>query len=77
MRALDQLLGYFLLARRRHSADPEFPLIDRVGLYFSRHGHLWSMAAATWTGHPDFPALEAWYFRRAAEEYGPTPKAGQ
>lgn len=64
---LDQLLGYFLLARREHERDPSFPQIGRVGLYFARHGHLWIVDAAEWTTHPEFAAVEEWFFEAAAE----------
>ncbi len=74
---LDQLLGYLLLARKARSVDPTFPVVDRVGLYYSRHGHLWSVGASTWTSHPDFAATEQWFFQRAAEVYGTPQKPGK
>lgn len=66
-RSLDQILGYLLLARKQRSVDPMFPVINRLGLYYSRHGYLWSMEASTWTSHPDFPEIEQWFFQRADE----------
>jgi hypothetical protein len=62
---LDQLLGYYLLARRHHQADPNFPVINRLALYFCRHGLLWVQDAALWASHPQFPEVEGWFFRRA------------
>jgi hypothetical protein len=35
---LDQLLGYFFLARRHRQAHPNFSEVKRLGVYFSRHG---------------------------------------
>jgi hypothetical protein len=70
---LDQLFGYFLLARRQHSADPSFPQVRRVALYFSRHAHLLPIDTTAWTTHPDFAAVEKWFFQRAEQEYS-TPK---
>ncbi len=64
---LDQLLAYFLLARRERLADASFPAINRVGVYFSRHGHLWKFDTAIWTAHAQFPELEEWFFVRAKE----------
>ena len=62
---LDQLFGYFLLARNEGKTDPDFPDIRRVGLYFCRHGHLSTWDVSQWTGHPDFPSIEEWFFAHA------------
>ena len=59
---LNQLFGYFLLARRHRAADPAFPIINRVGLYYSRYGHLHSFEVSSWTEHPTFPETERWFF---------------
>jgi hypothetical protein len=64
---LDQLLGYYLLARRHRRHDPSFPEIKRVALYFARHGFLWERKVAIWADHPDFARVEAWFFERAGE----------
>jgi hypothetical protein len=64
---LDQLLGYLLLARRHRQKEQAFPEIKRVGVYFSRHGHLWTAPATDWTLHPDFAELERWFFERAGQ----------
>jgi hypothetical protein len=66
---LDQLLGYYLLARNQRRTDPTFPPINRLGLYYCRHGYLWSMDAAVWMNHPQFPDVEEWFFRRAKEVF--------
>lgn len=66
---LDQLLGYFLLARREHRRDPSFPVIRRAGLYFARHAHLWVVEAADWTDRPGFSEIEARFFDLATEEF--------
>jgi hypothetical protein len=49
---LDQLLGYFLLARHHRRANVNFPEIKRAALYFCRHGHLWALDVTTWTERP-------------------------
>ena len=69
-RDLDQLLGYYLLARNQRHTDSTFPAIDRLGLYYCRHGHLWTVEATVWTGHPQFSETEKWFFRRAREVFG-------
>jgi len=62
---LDQLLGYLILARKERSIDSTFPAINKLGLYFCRHGHLWSKDASEWTDRPEFAAVESRFFRRA------------
>ena len=59
---LDQILGYLLLARKQIQSDPSFPPIERLGLYFSRHGYLWTVDASMWTGHPEFSDIESSFF---------------
>jgi hypothetical protein len=66
---VDQLLGYFLLARHRRRAEPTFPEVKRFAIYFTRHGYLWDRDAALWTGHPDFPEVERWFFEHAKDVY--------
>jgi hypothetical protein len=68
--ALDQLFGYFLLARRAG-----LPPINRVGVYLSRYGHLRIGQSATWTERPDFVETERWFFERAWEVFGPPVEA--
>lgn len=59
---LDQLLGYYLLARHQRVLDPEFPEIKRVALYFCRHGFLWVHDVDIWTRQSEFPEFETWFF---------------
>jgi hypothetical protein len=66
---LDELLCFYLLARRHRQADPTFPVINRLALYFARHGHLWTWDATTWTEHPLFAETEEWFFGRANEVF--------
>lgn len=67
---LDQVLGYLLLARRQRHVDQTFPTINKLGLYFCRHGYLWTMGVATWTEHPQFLEIEEWFFKHAREVFG-------
>lgn len=67
---LDQILGYLLLARKQRSFDASFPVINRLGLYFCRQGCLWSLDASTWTSHPEFLAIEQWFFQYARQVFG-------
>jgi hypothetical protein len=63
--ALDQLLGYFLLAREYRREQPTFSEIKRVALYFCRHGCLWPLETSAWTERPDFLDVERWFLERA------------
>jgi hypothetical protein len=67
---LDQLLGYYLLSRHRRQVDPTFPAINRVAIYFCRHGHLWTLDVDAWTGHQQFAEMEKWFISRATEDFG-------
>jgi len=68
---LDQLLGYYVLIRQHRRTDPTFPEINRLGLYFCRHGHLWTADAATWTNQPEFPEVERWFIDHAKGVFAP------
>lgn len=74
---LDQLLGYLLLARKHRTADPTFPAINQLELYFCRHGYLWSLEASAWTSNPAFHEIEQWFFQRADEVFGASKRAGK
>jgi hypothetical protein len=66
---LNQILGYYLLARWQRRMDPGFPVIRRLGIYFARFGQLWSLETSEWTEHPMFPAVEEWFFQYARESF--------
>jgi hypothetical protein len=66
---LNQLFGYFLLARHTRRADARFPEIKRAAFYFCRHGHLWVLDTNTWTNLPEFPEVEQWFLKRAGDVF--------
>jgi hypothetical protein len=68
-RDLDRLLGYYLLARQHQRTDSTFPLINRLALYYCRHGYLWVQDATTWTNHPQFSGIEEWFFNHAKQVF--------
>jgi hypothetical protein len=70
---LNQILGYYLLARWQRRMDPGFPVIRRLGIYFARFGQLWSLETSEWTEHPMFPAVEEWFFQYARESFEERP----
>jgi hypothetical protein len=59
---LDQLFGYFLLAENHRAFDPTFPEVTRVGIYFARHGYLWTVPVGSWTDRPEFVPTRVWLF---------------
>jgi hypothetical protein len=64
---LDQLFGYFLLARRAAATGEKIPAIRTVALYFSRHAHLWTQPTTFWLDRAEFDDVERWFFERTAE----------
>jgi hypothetical protein len=67
---LDELFGYYLLARNERHVDSRFPEIKRVAFYFCRHCYLWVLDVTTWTDHPQFSEIEKWFFDRAKSYTG-------
>jgi hypothetical protein len=63
---IDQLLGYFILARQARLADQNFPQINRLGLYYSRHAHLWTWDVSTLHDDRAFRAMEQWFIEASA-----------
>jgi hypothetical protein len=59
---LDQLLGYYLLARGERARNPNFPEIKRLGFYFARRGFLQIWPISQWVDHPEFVAVEKWFW---------------
>lgn len=58
---LDQLLGYFIMLRFHGQTKQKFPQVDRLGLYFARHGYFWVRDARIWTERPGFTEFEQWF----------------
>lgn len=82
--SFDQMLGYYLLANHfRGSEDVSFrklsiTKINRVGIYYGRHGYLWSLPTSYWTDKADFPKLKKWFFKRAnMRDHDPLPRRRQ
>jgi hypothetical protein len=69
---LDQLFGYYLLARNQKRIDSTFPAINKVGVYFCRHGYLWILNTIAWTENPQFPEIERWFLKYAEKVYAQT-----
>ena len=66
----DQLVGYYILfriggiegLRKTHS-------IKRLGIYFSRHGYLWSFKVSDVVREKSFSKFVAWFNKRARQEF--------
>jgi hypothetical protein len=69
VRDLDQLLGCLFLVRHKQRVDPKFPEVNKLALYFCRHGFLWVKETTAWTALPDFLDLERWFFAKAEEVF--------
>ena len=40
-----------------------FPAINRLAIYFCRHGHLWTLNISTWMDHEQFAETEDWFVK--------------
>ena len=73
--SITSAVGGSYLARKQRESEPTLPEITRVGIYYCRHGYLWSMDANEWLNNPVFSDLERWFFARAAELYPLAPQS--
>ena len=62
----DQLIGYFILARYARREDGSFPIINRLGLYFARHGYLWTWDVKALHDDAEFLTFERWFVDEAS-----------
>jgi len=62
-----QLLGYLILSRARRRLDPGFPIVEKIGAYFARHGQLWITDVEPILAHPAFAACEEWLLEKAPQ----------
>jgi hypothetical protein len=65
--SIRQLLLYFMLASRARAEDRSFPVVRTLGIYFSRHAHLWRLPTKSITDHPEYPETEEWLIGFAAK----------
>jgi hypothetical protein len=65
---LNQLLGYFILARLKRQTNKDFPEIKEVSIYFSRYGYLWSMNVNQWLDNNDFAMVEKKFIEYRTKE---------
>lgn len=67
-----QLVSYAILQLGARGDDPVWPDVRHIGIYFARHGHLWTVPVDTIFANPAYAEVEAWYFERAAKEFNTT-----
>ena len=63
-----KLVGYATLANAAHSMGAQFtdvettvPELERVGIYFSRHGLLWTVDTDCIYNHEQYPEFKDWF----------------
>jgi len=54
-----QIVGYLILADEALKTEKGFPIIENLGLYFSRYGYLWKMNAAYVYNLVNYKALKS------------------
>jgi hypothetical protein len=64
----DQLIGYYVLFRIGGIEGlPKAHSINRLGIYFSRHGHLWLVNVKDVVKEASLPSFIDWFKKRAKE----------
>jgi hypothetical protein len=66
----DQLVGYYILSRIGgiEGLPKDYP-IERLGVYFSRHGYLWLFKASDVVEEKHLSKFINWFKKRAKEEF--------
>ncbi len=60
-----ELLGYLILSRNERRASRRFPEVNCLGVYFSRHGHLWTFDVKSMVRMKSFRKVEEWCLKEA------------
>lgn len=65
----DQLIGYYVLFKIGGIEGlPKTNLINRLGIYFSRHGYLWLFNVKDFVKEKQFSSFVDWFKKRAKQE---------
>lgn len=68
---IDQLLGYYTLyLLGGMTRMPENHVIREIGIYFSRHGYLYTCPIEEIASAATFADFSSWFARRASQQYG-------
>jgi len=65
-----QLIGYLVLADLAEDEWIDLPEMSQIGIYYSRHGELWSYPAAKVYEHENYDQFKAYFCDRAEEHFG-------
>jgi hypothetical protein len=66
----DQLIGYYVLSRIGGiEGSPKAHSINRLGIYFSRHGYLWLFNVGEVLKEAQLPSFLDWFKKRAKQEF--------
>lgn len=65
---LNQILGYYLLSLIGGvNDDPNYKPIEKIGLYFARHGELWTVPVKQFGDKVKFDKFKDWFLRYISE----------
>lgn len=64
-----QLVGYSVLADLAHDELDEMPRFSEVGIYFSRHGTLWSTSTTDIYSHEKYEQFKTWFQEQAQDHF--------
>lgn len=64
-----QLVGYAVLADLAHDELEEMPRFSEVGIYFSRHGTLWTTTTTSIYNHEKYDQFKTWFQEQAREHF--------
>jgi hypothetical protein len=64
-----QLMGYLILSRQERRARRPFPRLNCVGIYFARHGYLWTHDVSAMLRTKKFREIEDWFLKRVRRGY--------
>lgn len=68
---IDQLLGYYVLSRLGGvTGGPEKHVISNLGIYFSRHGYVYTCPVEQFGSEAIFTDFLSWFAQRARQQYG-------
>jgi hypothetical protein len=68
---IDQLLGYYTLSLLNGvTGMPKNHVIREIGIYFSRHGYLYTCPIEEIASATTFADFSSWFARRASQQYG-------
>lgn len=65
----NQLVGYYMLSKLGEIDGMNGRKIDKIGIYFSRHGLLHAVKVSNIENNPKFPSFVKWFEKEAKETF--------